>query len=248
MRHTARWLLVALTAVACDDPAKPMAPAPGTQAGAPVSAVAATDDAEAARALFDESVRRHLAGDEVAWKDGLLELAARYPDTPHGRAARRRIGGAGEWVVATGVMAAVAVPAFMKYIRRSKTAEATMNVRKMFDGAVAFYAEHQRFPQTTPLSPGQPACQGGESTKMPPNPDAWTAPGWQELNFSVDDPHYYRYEFVSEGSGPGAQFTARAIGDLNCDGVLATFERVGRVDEQGNVTGGAGLFMANELE
>ena len=39
-------------------------------------------------------------------------------------------------VAIIGILAAVAIPAFMKYIRRSKTTEALMNVRKMFDSSV----------------------------------------------------------------------------------------------------------------
>ena len=39
-------------------------------------------------------------------------------------------------VAIIGILAAVAIPAFMKYIRRSKTVEATMNVRKLFDSSV----------------------------------------------------------------------------------------------------------------
>ena len=46
-------------------------------------------------------------------------------------------------VAIIGILAAVAIPAFMKYIRRSKTVEATMNVRKLFDSSVAYYyADH----------------------------------------------------------------------------------------------------------
>ena len=37
------------------------------------------------------------------------------------------------------VLAAVAIPSFIKYVRRSKTTEALMNLRKMYDGAVAYY-------------------------------------------------------------------------------------------------------------
>src|SRR5277367_5357853 len=46
-------------------------------------------------------------------------------------------------VAIIGILAAVAIPAFMKYIRRSKTVEATMNVRKIFDSSVSYYeGEH----------------------------------------------------------------------------------------------------------
>jgi len=46
-------------------------------------------------------------------------------------------------VAIIGILAAVAIPAFMKYIRRSKTVEATMNVRKLFDSSVSYFeGEH----------------------------------------------------------------------------------------------------------
>ena len=64
----------------------------------------------------------------------------------------------------------------------------------------------------------------------------------------MSDPHYYSYEYVSEGTGTSARFTARAVGDLDCDGVLSTFERVGAVDAALNVMGGGGIYVENELE
>jgi hypothetical protein len=44
----------------------------------------------------------------------------------------------GMLVPALGVMAGVAIPAFTRYTRRSKTVEATMNVRKLSDSAVVY--------------------------------------------------------------------------------------------------------------
>src|SRR2546425_4627398 len=80
-------------------------------------------------------------------------------------------------VAIIGILAAVAIPAFMKYIRRAKTVEATMNVRKLFDSSVAYYeGEHaytvgtimaKRFPiggptgGTSPLFFGPPGGPGG---------------------------------------------------------------------------------------
>jgi len=46
-------------------------------------------------------------------------------------------------VAIIGILSAVAIPAFIMYIRRSKTVEATMNIRKMFDSSIAYFeAEH----------------------------------------------------------------------------------------------------------
>jgi hypothetical protein len=38
------------------------------------------------------------------------------------------------------------------------------------------------------------------------------------------------------------------MGDLNCDGVLSTFERVGYFGKNDSFEGGAGLFTNKELE
>src|SRR3954469_19423401 len=75
-------------------------------------------------------------------------------------------------VAIIGVLAAVAIPAFMKYIRRSKTTEATMNLRKMYDGAVAHYvAEHsdvngnaidRQFPGNAPYVPSLAALSAAQ--------------------------------------------------------------------------------------
>ncbi|MCB9524967.1 MAG: prepilin-type N-terminal cleavage/methylation domain-containing protein [Myxococcales bacterium] len=164
-------------------------------------------------------------------------------------------------VAIIGILAAVAIPAFMKYIRRSKTSEATMNLRKIFDSSVSYYsAEHaartgaiipKQFPLTvapTPADWAAKTCAGNASTKYPPAPDTWNNASWQALNFAVDDPFYYRYEYVSAGTGTGSQFTARAQGDLNCDFTLSTFERIGTVDAENNVNGGSGIFKKDELE
>ena len=71
---------------------------------------------------------------------------------------------------------------------------------------------------------------------------------WHKLQFSIDDPHYYWYSFDSEGVGATASFTARANGNLDCDDAFSTFERVGFVDLQGGVTGGAGIYKSSVTE
>ena len=165
-------------------------------------------------------------------------------------------------VAIIGILAAVAIPAFMKYIRRSKTAEATMNLRKLFDSSVSYYQEEhsdragaplpKSFPENagpTPAGAGSGIfCPGGASQKHVPDSNEFIAATWQGLNFSIDDPYLYAYTYESGGTGVDAEFTARANGDLNCDTVVSTFERIGTVDQENNVNGGAGLYTAEELE
>ena len=166
-------------------------------------------------------------------------------------------------VAIIGILAAVAIPAFMKYIRRSKTTEATMNIRKIWDSAVAYYeSEHaasdgsiiaRQFPLgLSGLSPTEKCCLNpGE--KCPPNPSIWNHAVWAALNFSVDDPHYYQYGQGSNEDlpfihGQPSGFLAAAMGDLDCDDTFSTFWRAGRVLSDLSVSGGAGLFMHNEIE
>jgi len=167
-------------------------------------------------------------------------------------------------VAIIGILAAVAIPAFMKYIRRSKTSEATMNIRKLFDSSVSYYQEEHSLRDGTPLPKQFPneqtftpanfpaaMCPQGASQKHVPALNEFSAATWQALNFSVDDPYIYAYSYASTGAnatGVASQFTARANGDLNCNDTLSTFERIGTVDAENNVNGGAGLFTREELE
>ena len=79
-------------------------------------------------------------------------------------------------VAIIGILAAVAIPAFMKYIRRSKTVEATMNIRKLYDSSVSYYeGEHatntgailaKQFPTTVAASPPKGTCAGLKGGKL----------------------------------------------------------------------------------
>ncbi len=166
------------------------------------------------------------------------------------------IGSAASLTTMLGAMAGIAIPAFVKYINKSKAAEAQVNLRRMSDAATAFYEREQvsetgellpkRFPVSASLTPADPCRKSRKAELIPAG--AWKAKGWQELRFQVDGPSYYSYEFVSQGEGTGATFTARVHGDLDCDGTRSTFERIGRVGPGGSVMGGAGMFVDNETE
>ena len=114
-------------------------------------------------------------------------------------------------VAIIGILAAVAIPAFMKYIRRSKTTEATMNIRKLYDSSVSYYEdEHanrsgqpiaKQFPENAGPTPTENSCCGQAGDKCAHSPTAWaTSVSWNALNFSVDDPHYFWYQYVKTGT------------------------------------------------
>jgi type IV pilus assembly protein PilA len=159
-------------------------------------------------------------------------------------------------VAIVGVLTAVAVPAFIRYTRRSKGTEALQNVRKMYDGSVTyFYMERsdrvgtvtgKQFPSSIAMTPSSRCCLN-VGDKCTPNPNYWDG-NWALLHFAVDDPFYFQYSFDSAGTDSTATFTARANGDLDCDGIYSTFERIGGVDSQHNVTGGSALYVYHDTE
>ena len=78
-----------------------------------------------------------------------------------------------------------------------------------------------RVPGTAaPLTPQLACCEQGGQCQ--PDPATWAAPGWKELEFSIDDPYRYAYEYAPDPNGQGA--TVRAIGNLDCDSAFSTYE------------------------
>jgi hypothetical protein len=169
-----------------------------------------------------------------------------------------QIGDPGFIVFFVGISSAVAIPAFLKYIKKSKTSEAREMVSKLYQGARAYYmdpgisggglqAATPQFPEPSagPTPPLGACCQAGG--KCAPDPTLWEGAPWVSLMFSVDDPHYYSYQY--EVVDKQRQFVVRAFGDLDCDGEYSTFEMSGVVDPgTGEVAGSPSLLRKDELE
>jgi prepilin-type N-terminal cleavage/methylation domain-containing protein len=162
-------------------------------------------------------------------------------------------------VAIVGILAAIALPAFSRYVKKSRTAEATAHLNKMWTGSVAYYeADHadpagvlvpRQFPQTATNDELSAPCCTGPGAKCPGSPAAYQADtAWMALNFSVRDPHNYMPTYTSNGTGAVAAFTARAFGDLDCDGILSTFQRQGGVNAGGDVQASSAAYVNLELE
>ena len=160
-------------------------------------------------------------------------------------------------VAGIGVLSAVAIPAFTKYTKKSKTAESIQFIKKMSDGARVYYAnpeavglgaspQAKHFPASVGPTPPLGTCcnMGG---KCIPDADTWEHPTWKALDFAMRDPHYYSYEFKTEVRDGVTSYTALAYGDLDCDGVYSTFSLYGEV-VRGEVLPGADVIKQNALE
>ena len=131
--------------------------------------------------------------------------------------------------------------------------EAVEMLGKIRDGARMYYVtDHwdsngnllpKGFPSNIRTTPRKPHCKKKLTTTA-----TWDTEGWGPIHFTITEPHYCAYAFVSSGStGVSATYSARAYGDLDCDGVLSTFELRGSIDAEGSVKI-VGPIISNELE
>lgn len=162
-------------------------------------------------------------------------------------------------VAILGILAAVAIPAMIRYIRRAKTTEAVDKLAYLYRMA-SVYAQTERFGRGLassgaqaqfPVSAGPTPASVAPGVKRADAPGTWEADQtWHALSFgfAAGEPHYYSFQFDSSGVGTSAGFTARALGDLDGDGTLSTFERAARMSTNLEVQGSMGIYMERELE
>ena len=154
-----------------------------------------------------------------------------------------------------GVLAAVAIPAFGSYVRRSKAAEASQNLGSMFKLAASYMAQ-EHADKSLSAAIGTYCSVGVEP--LSPTPNATKQPysggvNAQALGFSVGDYVYYGYGFTGSqqcGWAPNSTqvYTFFAQGDLDGDGIRSTFELVAGTDPSRTLYHARGVYIANETE
>ena len=162
-------------------------------------------------------------------------------------------------VAIIGILAAIAIPAFSKYIRRSRTSEAVQHLSKEWSGSLTYYEADHLIAGGTVLTKEFPGPVGGWASAQecgclsggacPGSNPIWGSDGvWLALGFSFPDPHHYMPGYSGAHGGTAAEFTAYSKGDTNCNGVLSEFFRSGHISPQGDVTGNIVPYIVNELE
>jgi prepilin-type N-terminal cleavage/methylation domain-containing protein len=121
-------------------------------------------------------------------------------------------------VAIIGILAAVAIPAFMDYVKRSKKVEASLQLNKIGRNNKRTYSENASFVIGTstqqPVKPGAGGCCGGPNNHCAANPAAFAADVvWRALDFQIDEDNLFYYDYT----GTATSFTAKATGDLDCD-------------------------------
>ncbi len=117
-------------------------------------------------------------------------------------------------VAIVGILAAVAIPAYTGYVKRSRLAEAGTNIQGIFEAEQAYFTRFQRYTTDLIICPGTPAPSGENQL--------WPAGGcdtnWKMLGWEPDGAVYFQYQLFSHNDGAGnLQRLPSAIlgGDLN---------------------------------
>ena len=153
-------------------------------------------------------------------------IAAAHPHAPFAADLAAGPGGMMMPAAAIGILAGVAVPAFMDYMKKARKTDAERQLARLGAHATAVYTATGKFPTGfASLTPADTCCHG------PHGKCVWTdadrhLPVWQALDFVLDQPELYQYGYASDGTA----FNATAVGDLDCDGIAITYTLSGTSD------------------
>jgi len=100
-----------------------------------------------ARERYVQALNHRLDGNPQTYFDEMIALAHDEPDSRAGRRARATIqsGGMMTQVAVVGVLAAIAIPNFLKFQSRAKQSEAKANLKAGFTALKSYYAEMGRY-------------------------------------------------------------------------------------------------------
>jgi hypothetical protein len=95
-----------------------------------------------------------------------------------------------------------------------KASEAEVSLMKIQKALKTAALETVAYPAGNAGPTPAATCCGAGKGKCEGNDPGWQDPVWQGLDFEMSDPHYFTYEYTSNGQTA----TVKAVGDLDCDG------------------------------
>jgi prepilin-type N-terminal cleavage/methylation domain-containing protein len=137
-------------------------------------------------------------------------------------------------VAIIGILAAVAIPAFMDYMKRSKKTEASLQLNKIGKNSKRAYMENSQYvagsSAALPAAGTTGSCCGVSGTSGKNLNHCIAVPAsftgdtvWTALDFEIDEDTLFVYSYT----GTATTYTATAVGDMDCDGTNITYKMTG---------------------
>jgi type IV pilus assembly protein PilA len=160
-------------------------------------------------------------------------------------------------VAILGILAAIAIPAFVTYVRRAKTVEATENIDKMFSAVASYYSPGEKQSRgITGLQFNHATVDNANDGKTPTDAKLagdYTSPEWKAIGFSLESA-YYNYQLQNTGTvGTGhlpntLAYDLQAYGDLDHDTTQSLFEQSVASNGENELYRARGFYVSNETE
>ncbi len=123
-------------------------------------------------------------------------------------------------VAIIGILAAIAIPNFLKFQMRSKAGEGKVNLAAIRTAELSYFAEMGTY-MPWPLTPATaPNSQKRAWTPCPNFPPQAGDPGYCYIGWSPEGDVYYGYIVATDSPPPSTQFFAVGESDIDGDGTL----------------------------
>jgi type II secretory pathway pseudopilin PulG len=128
--------------------------------------------------------------------------------------------------MASGVLAAIAIPAYLDFMKKAKVSEAVLELNMLRTQAKAAQLADGGFVVGSAGPTPAQSCCSFPNRKCPDDQGAWNDPIWSGLDFRVDGPQNFRYQYRATAT----ELLATAIGDLDCDGTEIQYQLHGTIE------------------
>jgi len=116
-------------------------------------------------------------------------------------------------VAIIGILAAIAIPNFLRFQLRAKSSEGKTNLAAIRTAEEGYFAEFGTYVDAAILPTGTP---GSSKVSWPAS-----APGFDVVGWSPEGDVYFRYE-ISDNGSPSNEFLAAAVADIDGNGTGTT--------------------------
>ncbi len=123
-------------------------------------------------------------------------------------------------VAIIGILAAIAIPNFLKFQMRSKAGEGKLNLSAIRTAETAYFSEIGTY-MAWPLSPAAAVTSQKRAwTPCPNSPPLAGDPGYCFVGWAPEGDVYYSYIVATDSAPPSTQFFAVGESDIDGDGTL----------------------------